>query len=153
MSTDAPSVPAYSVNPRRGLPIGWPVLFFVTGDRGHLPAPGLVFRNHGNGVLDIVELQLGTATKDRRGVRHLTDPFLKENDANRVRNGAWDYVPGFVPPDDMPIFPSSVNPSEEEIKVLTMAAQGASRAQIAEASGLNPKRVAELIERFQNCLP
>lgn len=152
MSTDAPK-PDYQPEPRRGLPIAWPVLFFVTGDRGHLPAPGIVFKNQGNGVLDIVEFRFGADQKIRTGVRHLTDPFLKENDANRVRNGAWDFVPGLVPPPDLPIFPSGMNPSTEEIQVLTMAAQGATRGQIAEATGLKPGKVAELIDRYQNCLP
>lgn len=153
MSTETKNEPILRMNPLRGLPIGWPVLFYVTGDRSHLPAPAVVFRNHGNGVLDMCEFRWGADQKQRGGVRHVDDPWLAQNEQFRQRNGGWDYVPGLVLPDDLPIFPSGVNPTQEEVVVITMAAQGASRGDISNATGIPPKKVAELIDRFQNCLP
>jgi hypothetical protein len=156
MSTaEAPPRPSpMIVNPLRGLPIGWPVLYYVTGERAHLPAPALVFRNHGNGVLDLVEQRPGPDAKYRTGVRHINDAKLAENPKLRDQTGAWDYVMGLLPPDDIPIFPSGMTPgSEAEQRILCLAARGDSRADIANAVGWPAKKVAELIERYESCLP
>lgn len=153
-TTEAPPTPVRQVaSPRRGLPIGWPVLFYVTGDRAHLPAPAIVFRNHGNGVLDLIEYRWGADQKQRAAVRHLNDPVITENPKLRAQTGAWDYVMGLVPPDDIPIFPSGMNPDSAEYTVLVMAARGDSKNDIASAVGWPAKKVAELIDRYESCLP
>lgn len=148
-----PVAPPPAVNPARGLPIGWPVLFYVGGTRAHLPAPAIVFRNHGNGVLDLLELRWGADQKQRPAARHVADPLLAENPKLREQSGAWDFVMGLMPPEDIPIFPSSMNPDGRELEVLVMAARGESRGDIANATGVNPKKVGEIIERFHSCLP
>lgn len=156
MSTDAPEVSAARINaanPFRGLPIGWPVNFFVTGDRAHLPAPAIVFRCHGNGVLDLCEFRWGADQKQRSGVRHITDPVLRDNEKLKQTAGAWDYVPGLVVPDNIPIFTSGFNPDGFEIEVMTMAAEGRSTGDIAAALSIAAKKVKEIIERYSASLP
>ncbi len=155
MSTDAPQLadPSVSANPFRGMPIGWPVLFYVNGERGHQPAPAIVFRNHGNGVLDLVELRWGRDTQQREAVRHIDDPMFKTNTALRQQRGCWDYVMGLKLPDNLPVFTSGMNPDGVETTVMTLAAAGQSKGEIANALGLAAKKVAEIIDRYSASLP
>ena len=74
------------------LPVGAHCVYYIHGDITPENAAGaIVFKNYGNGVLELNVFGQGSITH-RDCVRHRDDPDLLSFPEARRRQGCWDYV-------------------------------------------------------------
>jgi hypothetical protein len=79
-----------------GARIGDSVVFYQHGDRDADGTPAVVKACELNGMLALCVLK--GAYCETKKVRHVDDPYFKDNPAARARDGVWDYVNGDLPP-------------------------------------------------------
>lgn len=97
-----------------GAPRTSAVLYYPHGDRNEEPFTAFVGPNGPGGILTLDVVRDGSI-RTISPVRHIDDPWFREHDAIRTKDGAWDWAPGNRPRNAPKAFPIQVETCTPEI--------------------------------------
>lgn len=78
-------------------PVGCPVVWYPRGDRANGPSAALVTQVEGLGRVSLTIFAVQSEPVVKKGVNFIDVAEQTPNASQTVRNGGWDFVPGFEP--------------------------------------------------------
>lgn len=124
-------------------PVGWRIHYFPDGDRRHPHVADVTEEGLGGQVrVNYQTIHGRELCSSRMFVRHIDDPWAKENPEHIRKFGCWDYIPGASRPQFAPEAAKEAAPEPDR------KTQGLERARELFEQGMTAEEIAPKVRAF-----